>query len=328
MQKRILISLFILSSQALGFQVTQGSSFAFADLLYWQLQEVGADNWAEIIAPAGNEQSIQVLGVPFDWDPGFRIGAGYRSETNHWDSVIYYTWYKTQGRDQVSATSGGVHSPNLGNFFVGDTDATGLSGPYYKSAGIEWNFLFNTFDWELGRTFYFEKKYTLRPSIGLKAAIIDQAINSNWVDPIGNLPPTPFTSATEDLDNNFWGLGPSLGLNASWILYHSSNHALSLVGDFSGAFLWGQWQFSDVYHNDEPVTISINSDSMSTASTMGRGYIGLNWEGVIKKANLNIRLGYESQVWLNQLRFYSFNMGRQNNPLYLQGGVFDFCIHF
>ncbi len=85
--------------------------------------------------------------------------------------------------------------------------------------------------------------------MGLKAAFINQSIDSNWqnpYDPSSKLPISTFSSAVENFTNNFWGVGPSFGLNTSWNLYEMPKNSMGLFGDFSGAFLWGGWQITDV----------------------------------------------------------------------------------
>lgn len=331
MQKRILVLLLIISSQVFGFESTNDSTSIFGELLYWKISEVGADNWGQVITPPAANQSIQFLNVPFKWDPGFRVGATYHGVDNQWDTVIYYTWYQTQGRDQASVTVGQIHSSNAGNFYANNVDGKGLSGPYYHNASIKWDFLFNNIDWELGRTFNIKNKYKLRPFVGLKTAFIDQNIKSNWqnpYDPLSKLPITTFSSAVENITNNFWGVGPSFGLNTSWTLLDKANKVVGLFGDFSGAFLWGSWHIADVYQNNTPVTITIQNNVQSSIATTARGLVGLSWQSVIQNMDLVFHLGYEGQVWLNQLKFYSFDGGRQNSTLYIQGGVLDASIHF
>ena len=104
--------------------------------------------------------------------------------------------------------------------------------------------------------------------------------------------------------------------------------SIGLFGNFSGAFLWGDWHISDVYQNNTPVTISVQNNVPSSTITMSKGIVGLSLQRQTQNMNAVFRLGYEGQVWLNQLKFYSFDGGRQNSTLYIQGGVLDVCIHF
>lgn len=328
--------LFCFTSQVFGLQYTNKSIFVFLDLLTWQAREVSDDNWAQILGPVGTNQQIQFLDVPFKWNPGFRIGMGYNNKENSSDIQLYYTGYKTKGINQASVNTGEIHSAFAGNFYASNVAGAGVSGPYYHKAGIQWNILFNTLDLELGRTIKINSLLNLRPFTGLKAAVINQTINTTWQDPFmptTSSNPTPtrittFSTATENLTNNFKGAGPSFGLDTTWHLYEPTNHQLNLIGNFSGAFLWGHWALSDVYRNNTPLSITVINDSLSTAASMAKGYLGMEWIGFFNNAKLNIRLGYEGQVWFNQLRYYTFDMGKMNDSLFLHGGVLNFLFTF
>ncbi len=63
--------------------------------------------------------------------------------------------------------------------------------------------------------------------------------------------------------------------------------------------------------NNTPVTISIQNNVQSSTSTMAKGLVGLSWQAKTQNMNALLRLGYEGQVWLNQLKIYSFDGGRQ-----------------
>ncbi len=76
------------------------------------------------------------------------------------------------------------------------------------------------------------------------------------VDPINV---TNFTYATEHLKNDFWGVGPSFGIDSAWKIYTTNNSNFNIFANFSGALLWGHWSFSDVYQNNAPVAVTVLS---------------------------------------------------------------------
>lgn len=336
LKKGFLFLLLCVTSQVFGLQYKNNTTFVFLDLLRWQVREVSDDNWAQILGPAGTNQQIQFLDVPFKWSPGFRIGIGYNNTENPWNIQVYYTGYKTKGINQASVSEGEIHSAFAGNFYADNMAGAGISGPYYHHAGIQWNVLFNTLDLELGRAVKINSLLDLRPFTGLKAAVINQSINTTWQEPYtpttpGNTTPvriTTFSSATENLTNNFKGLGPAFGMDTTWHLYEPANHQLNVIGNVSGAFLWGHWALADIYRNNAPVSITVVNDSLLTAASMAKGYLGMEWIAAVYNTNLNIRLGYEGQVWFNQLRYYTFDMGKTNDSLFLQGGVLDILFTF
>lgn len=332
MKKGIFTSLFVLtlafSGQVYSYQYLNGSTFVFSDLLIWRLREGSAENWAQVITiPKGISQSAKLVDAPFKWNAGIRAGIGY-NHCNGWDAVLYYTGYQTTGTNHAT---GSVFSAFLGNFFANNTNGQNF-GPFYHDASIDWKFYFNTVDLEFGHTFKIDQRLNLRPFLGIKTAIINQDIHTHWHQPSTTIlgipiPITTFSSATENLKNDFWGIGPSIGLNTTWPIYKVSKGSFNIFGNVSGALLWGYWKFKDVYRNNTPASIAINLNNINGAATMARGMLGIEWASYFSKTSINIRLSYEAQVWFNQMQYYSFNMGRLNNLMSLQGGVLDFCFN-
>jgi hypothetical protein len=325
LKKIALIFLVAFTSASYGYQSNTDSIFVFSDLLIWRVREGNATNWAETIS-SGPYQRVKVLNASFDWNAGFRVGIGYNS-ANSWDTTFSYTRYQTNAKNHGT---GNIYSGYLGNFYADNPYGVNFE-PFYQTANIDWDFWFNNFDLELGRTFKIDSILTLRPFVGLKAAFIDQKIKTNWYLPM--LPTTPPSAATfltsqENLENNFWGIGPSVGLDTLWPFYENQQHLFSLFGDFSGALLYGHWNFKDHFKDNTPGFITITNEDINGGATVATALIGIEWASYISQANLMIRLGYEAQVWFNQLQFYTLNGGRHNDALSLQGGVLDFCVNF
>ena len=333
LKKWILLSLLVFTTPIFANQTVNGSTFVFSEALMWQIREANAANWAQILTPTLANQSILSLDVPFKWSPGLRIGAGFNGTEKPWNILFYYTGYKTRGTNQASTDTGELHSAFSSNFYANNPQGKGISGPYYHHARIQWDVVFNTLDFELGRPIKVDKLVDLRPFLGLKAGMINQSINSTWLNPSaptsqGSVLNPTFTSATEKITNYFKGVGPSVGLDTAWHLYATPTQTFNIIGDFSGAFLWSNWTFDDVYQNNAPETISTANDDISSSESMLRAYLGIEWSSIISNANWTLRLGYEAQVWFNQLQYYSFVMGKTNDALYLQGAVLGFGVHF
>ncbi len=324
MKKGFFILLLVLASQSYGYQNGSDSTFAFADLLVWKLRTGGADNWAQSISPDGVFKTADILQVPFRWDTGLRLGIGHNNPYSHWDTILTYTWFQTNGFSQANVTTGGIYSPFIGNFYINNTNGSNF-GPNYYNAEIQWKLYFNIFDLELGRKFYIDQYLHLRPFIGLKGGFINQWMDTQWQNPTIA---TTFTSATENLKNNFAGIGPSVGVNTTWLLYKAFKNSFNIIGNFSGALLYGHWSFTDLYENNTPASVAVNVESINGAASMARALLGVEWFGLFLKTQMTIRLGYEAQIWFNQLQYYSFNMGRLNNLMSLQGAVLGFCFYF
>ncbi|MAZ39996.1 MAG: hypothetical protein CMF49_07725 [Legionellales bacterium] len=296
------------------------SYYLFANLLYWNVSEAGADNWVQDIGSAGVHQSTTVYGVPFDSDMGLRIGAGFNNASG-WDASLYYTGYHT---DATDAQTGNLASAYLGNFWVNNTNGASF-GPSYQSADMNWDINLDSLDLAFGHEFIVKNIMSMHPFFGLKLASINQDIKTNWYNPINT---NNFTQGTEKITNDFNGIGPSVGIDLSFKLLSKTHYALSILGSFSGALMYGHWDLKDVYNNNQPVTKTIDNTDMTNVAPMIDGFLGLQWTGYSTKINTTVRIGYEEQIWYDQLRFYSYNMGRLHDELTLQGGTIDVNFNF
>ncbi|WP_437225122.1 Lpg1974 family pore-forming outer membrane protein [Planctomicrobium sp. SH661] len=313
----------------------EGLTF-FADLLYWKLTEGAADNWAQVITPMGTGTTAgtaTLIEAPFNWKAGIRVGMGYQRSQDLLDFSLAYTNFQTNAASQAA---GEVYSAFLANFYASNTDGSGF-GPHYRGASMDWDFAFHTIDFEAGHNFEIDESLQLRPFLGLKAAIINQSMHSTWRDPIDTTSQTYlFDSATENLKQDFWGIGPSVGVVATIPWVQGPHKSLRFFASPSGSIMYGNWTFQDRYQNDGPTsttvptqsTISINTSPIRGAATMFRAVLGVEWNQYFSRATTTVRLSYEGQIWLNQMQFYSYNMGRLNNLMSLQGGVLELCLNF
>ncbi|QDT47835.1 hypothetical protein Pan258_18730 [Symmachiella dynata] len=305
-------------------------------VLFWKVTEGSAENWAQEITPLGIGTTFgtaTLVDAPFEWKAGIRIGAAYQPPDSDFDLSVSYTHFGTNATNQAT---GEVYSAFLGNFYVGNPDGTSF-GPHYSNASIDWDFQFDSIDLELGREFAISDSLSLRPFVGLKSAMIDQSIHSNWSSPINTSSQTYlFTAAEEELNQDFWGIGPSLGVNAVIPIVSETDYSLRIFASPSAAIMYGRWTFKDQYRNNGPTStthptpavVDINSDPITGAATMARGVLGLEWVQYGSEITTSLRLGYEAQIWLNQMQFYSYNMGRLNNLMSLHGGVFELSLNF
>lgn len=319
--KKLLWILLALTAEVQAATFPNEPTFGFIDVLMWQARESGADNWAQLISPAGAQRSAKLIDAPFDWHTGVRIGVGHEFAQHCYDVIFAYTHYQTNASNQAS---GIVYSAFVGNYFVNNTDGANF-GPKYNSGTIRWQLFYNSVDLDLGRNFNLGPVLQLHPFIGLKAASINQNIYTNWLNPT---PPTNFTRATENLKNDFWGIGPMIGVDSTWPIYSGECQSLNLIGNIAGGLLWGHWHFNEVYANNTPITITNNVSSINGAAPMAAGLLGLQWIYQFAKTDMSVSLGYEAQVWFNQVQFYSLSMGRINRPVAFQGGNMDIRLNF
>lgn len=128
--------------------------FIRADLLYLRayeggLEVCGPSESSDVINTDGSVTSAfrgKVDDLNFKWDPGYRIGAGYR--TNSWDVELYWTHLYSK-----ADRHGHEHS-------------------------ARWNLNFDVVDFLIGSDFYSSDCFTVRPYIGVRGARIRQRLHS------------------------------------------------------------------------------------------------------------------------------------------------------
>ncbi|HSX03601.1 MAG TPA: Lpg1974 family pore-forming outer membrane protein [Rhabdochlamydiaceae bacterium] len=286
------------------------------DFLAWYASEEVASIWADVITIGFNTSAWKAPSFNFKWDYGFRVGIGRDLVYDQWDTRLSWTWFRTDAKHTIAAQISTHNGPEF--------DAALLSGDTPESLSARWSLLFDMFDWELGRSYWISKYLSLRPFLGLKGGWIDQSIHVQYFDlTISNVPTT--NTGREHLKNNFWGVGPLAGLDTKWAVRKFGCHFFNFFGDFSMATLWGRWKCGDVYENTLFKTTSVNMKNSTLGALMLRGFLGIGWDVDIRlgKAHFATKLGYETQIWLNQLRLPTFQLQRLHHDLTLQGATFN-----
>jgi len=137
----------------------------FAEFLAWFASQETASVWTNVFSVGFNTSTFEAKNFDFDWDYGFRLGAGYNFAYDQWDAQLYWTWFRTENRDSVSSKSEATVIPEF--------EAGLLSGRNANSASIHWMILMNMMDWELGRKYWVSRDLSMRPFIGFKGGWID-----------------------------------------------------------------------------------------------------------------------------------------------------------
>lgn len=299
----------------------------FADALAWYASEQTSSVWADIIDIGDNTSDFTAQNLSFGWDAGFRVGAGYNLEYDQWDTQLYWTWFRTKANQtqkvfpEFIPISGSVLVTEeiLPEFF-----AASISNDSAQKAHIHWTLLFNMIDWELGRCYWVSKSLSLRPFIGLKGGWINQKIHVDYDNLIISSAPTS-NIGREHVKNNFWGIGPACGLNTKWQLRNFGTHFPSFFGDFSIATLGGTWTCSDVYNDTTGKQVTSKTRNSKLGALMFGGFVGLGWDVDFRegRSHFSTQLGYEMQLWVNQLRVATIQLERLHGDLTLQGVTFN-----
>lgn len=316
-------------------QVDGYGAYVFGQALWWHAQEDGTD-WVNFQNREGTTLQFSNEDVDFGWDPGFRVGVGWNTNCDDWDTNLSYTWFFTSKEDDVDLGKSGIETVPVFEPLSGAGDGS-----------IEWNIHFSMFDWELGRNFFVSPRLSLRPHLGIKGGWINQDAKNEFAIPFLSL------NSETRLKNDLWVVGPSGGVNTKWFFANTKKHAFSLFGDFAGALMWGQFHIEnktafddfnefifpngDEFDADE---VDITGLSKNRAVAMLQTALGWAWDVNFNndKCHFALKLGWEIEYWfgVNQLAYTFPNSSmllnnsylRYQKDLILQGGIgelrFDF----
>jgi hypothetical protein len=301
--------------------------YTFADVLYWHADVGGAD-WA---FKNSNTTTPIITGpnhsLDFKWAWGFRAGLGMTMAHDDWDSNFYYTWFQTAISNSVGSKTDQIAVDNIGKVGM------------FAQGKANWGIHFSMFDWELGRWFYVSRCLSLRPHVGIKGGWIHQKIHKSFSGTTGT---TPFDWVV-NVKNNFWGVGPSAGLNTKWLLGNIRVNQFALFGDFAAALMYGHFHVSNseiptVLSPLGPFGFHPSHLNRNLAVPMLQAIFGFSWDRGFQCDcyHLGIRVGYEFQYWFRQNQTLmnevdpdqAIRYQRAHDDLAFQGLTIDFRFDF
>ncbi|MBS0604475.1 MAG: hypothetical protein JSS60_05490 [Verrucomicrobia bacterium] len=319
------------------------NGFVTADFIYWRTTVDNYQYAASGVAIVGDDG---VTPVPphkrgetpspgFDFQPGFKVGAGLKFAHDGWDLYANYTWLNPETfKDSLSSSSG---------------DIVGPADPYYGSPTLSkvkdrFQQTFNVLDLELGRQFFLSKYLTLRPYFGLKSAWINQT-QKNFLTVFNNdtngLGVNSFSVPNGETITNLiqkqklesWGIGIRAGIAPVW--YFIKN--FGLYGNLAVSGMWTTFQnhsktsFKGTI--TDPTTGAVSSVSGVTAN-IGRSFhtvtpvielgLGLTYMAFFHQDAyaLTVSAGWEEQMWIG------FNGGFPGGSMSQQGFTFKAGFEF
>jgi hypothetical protein len=283
----------------------------FGSFLYWQATE--PVDWVLDTNRNAADQFVAYETIGFNAAPGFRFGVARKGT---WNTELYFTRLKSSSAD--SAT--GYLTPAFlgGKLALSDEPKSTL--PYFDSGYVETVIDYNVLDWDFGRSFQQCESLRLRPVIGLKAAWIRQTFDSGFQ---GVWPDDDLAKImTEHMKNNFWGLGPKIGIQNAWDVWGGEQCEVVCIADFYTAYLLGHWTVRDETHLTSLQNSTVDqstrvfpSDARDFGAVTFQAMIGIE----LKYGCWSVTTGYEIHDWLNQCQIFDDATGPHNNDLVLQG---------
>ena len=202
-----------------------------ADLLYLLPSEdsVVLTNHQTNLFTTAEVTKKSTIDAPFEWDFGYRLGLGYVFSERLWDVALSWTHFHSN-LHQKRDTDGNI---GLGMFPVWALADDVLDSDWIAVAKMHWDLKLNLVDFDFGRSFSWNR-FFLRPFLGLRAAWIDQDLDVNYGGGMFanglNLSEMDSTFGYDriNMENDFFGIGPQLGidpqfnLGKGWRIYTSA----------------------------------------------------------------------------------------------------------
>lgn len=256
------------------------------DALVWQAAEDGLT-----YLYSGNQTRRDLHTVSFDWDWGFRLGAGYNTPKDGWDIDLSWTRIYNQAHGHQNS-----HSSNT--LFPAWTVAANPFAGTIHHAKAHLHIHLNQIDLDLGREFYVSKSLTVRPFAGLRTDWISQHYTIHMKGVATS--DASFLEQTAHLKSKFWGFGFAAGLGTEWWI----KGGWALYGDAAMSLLMG---FFDIDQKGSQNAVNVWSQDKNFRS--GKAILdlglGFKWATLLhdNRFGLTFKAGYEYHLYFNQNQF-------------------------
>lgn len=289
---------------------SQGGVFLTADYLYWSPSEDGLEYAREVqvvsAAAAGFSPSASSLSTTYSvngsWSSGVRAGVGYLfGNMDHWDLYANWTYFLNHSQD----SHGNPGAPfNPSHYFAPIWHP--FLGQRSSAASEHWTLHYNTLDLEFGKEWRASRYFSLRPHAGLRAAWIDQDINSSYTGAWPLAGGFAERSTSLQIDNDCKGIGIRAGTDTR---FHFARD-WSVLGQFSGAILYGKFDVTQTIQGYQQLDVGAvptaysntkNTDEHSIIANL-QLFLGIEWKTLFKqgKYSLSFGAGYEFLEWFHQ----------------------------
>ncbi len=289
--------------------------------LYWQPIEDSLEYGWKLSVPKPTNALLKITEHKFDWEPGFRAGAGYRLPYDRWDAYLNWTHLSANNK-QLTLANGAQTVFNLESnspppFFASDSPAFSS-----HQASSYMHLSFNTLDLELGREWPLSCSFLVRPHFGIRGVSINQIRKIHYGpiirfnDDLG--PGIPDIKQT----NKFLAAGPRFGGNGNWKL----GKGFSLVGQLSATLVYGRFKTQSELFITSPTPFSfILASKIHRLRPNLQMLFGADWEvDFCNGRQFHLSAGYELQYWWKQFLVVSVSeIHHPDGDLMFQGLTLD-----
>lgn len=173
----------------------KGQIFIGAEVLYWRAFQDGLDQCvptgaSDTVLPDGRIISTfegRGRDPSFEWNPGFRIAAGYEFACSNWDVGAFWTHFNSRAHRSLS-----------------------------DEERLRWHVNLDVIDLLAAYQYDFDSCFSLRPYLGVRVARIDQRLRLGGVPNSTTFAPAGESLFATDNKQNFTGVGPLVGLEVDF----------------------------------------------------------------------------------------------------------------
>ncbi|MBI2743585.1 MAG: hypothetical protein HYX48_06685 [Chlamydiales bacterium] len=295
------------------------------DLLYWKPWEraLVATNKASDVFTTDNFTKAPVIHPHFEWDLGYRVRSGYLFSCNVWD--VEGSW--THFASRVSQHRSSHGSAFIGMFPIWSLADDVMAGDYVFESDLKWKITVNLLDVQFGRYLKVFPRLEVKPTFGVRSAWIKQHGDITYAGGmflIGILQPGVSLNGTDfiKMENNYWGMGPRLGLAPRVIL----GRGFSLNADAALSGLYGFFKIRQKETYLDTTRFS-NHEHLNRFRWIGDLAAGVEWKAPLcqERYALTFKADWEYHIFFRQfeLKKDDFDLIPKNRDLSMQGVTFS-----
>jgi len=230
--------------------------------------------------------SAQSSKIPFNWNWGFRLGAGWQFFHEDWEVFASYTYFKGKGKREISNKCGNAIIPLKG---------VTLLGQMVSKANSNLHLLWNNIDLVANKRFHFNENLLVFTGLGLKNYWFDLKQKTQYAGGafLNN------NILRVDQSSKFYGIGPLLQVRSKWLFINS----FYLDGGLGGSLLYGK--------NRTSFKESLNY------STVNQVKISDDVSYVVPNVDLEVGIGW-SKYYDDCSRFVSISLMYENHYFWQQ----------
>lgn len=261
-----------------------------------------------IVAGAPGLQAGETGVLDYDYQPGFRVGAGFTLDNCN-QIQFMYSQLDATSTDATGATAPDVirslvihpNSPNAGSNWL-DADATGE---------VRFNLLDVAYRGLIAHCSDYEVAYL----VGVRYARFEQFFNANF----NNVGTETVTSSVD-----FDGVGMRLGMDFT---RYGRNNQLFVYGKGYASLIGGRFENAYLQSNQGDPVVAQTSWEAGRVVTMLDMEAGLGWQSC--GGNVRLSIGYMYAGWFNTIRMNEWITAVQNNDFVANGmSTYDSGITF